>query len=142
MTALLLPSLLAGVVPADEPSMSTRAQVLVALIVVASIAFILRLVRRRELKGKYAMLWLGVAVLMGGFAVWPDVLVPVSDWVGIAYEPATFFLVAIVFLFLVIVQFSWELSRMEERSRTLAEELALLRQQLEDREGQEPDDPS
>jgi hypothetical protein len=31
------------------------------------------------------------------------------------------------FLFLIVVHFSWELSRSEERVRTLAEELALLR---------------
>jgi hypothetical protein len=60
----------------------------------------------------------------------PDVLVPVSDFVGINYEPATFFLAAIAFLFLVIVQFSWELSRLEERTRSLAEELALLRAEV------------
>ena len=41
---------------------------------------------------------------------------------------------AIAFLFVVIVHFSYELSRLEDRTRTLAEELALLRA-----ETQEPD---
>jgi hypothetical protein len=110
--------------------MSPRAQLLVAAIVAMSILFILRLVRRRELRGKYAMLWVGVGLTLGVFAMVPDVLVPISDWVGISYEPATFFLAAFAFLFLVIVQFSWELSRLEERSRLLAEELALLRAEV------------
>jgi hypothetical protein len=109
---------------------SPRAQILVAAIVALSIVFILRLVRRRELRGKYALLWVGVALVLGVFAMVPDVLVPISDWVGIGYEPATFFLAAFAFLFIVIVQFSWELSRLEERSRTLAEELALLRAEV------------
>ena len=102
--------------------------------------FILRLVRRRELRGKYALLWVGVALVLGAFAMVPDVLVPISDWVGINYEPATFFLAAFAFLFIVIVQFSWELSRLEERSRTLAEELALLRAEVEG--GPAPAQPS
>jgi hypothetical protein len=110
--------------------MSPRAQLLVAAIVALSILFILSLVRRRELRGKYAMLWVGVGLTLGVFAIVPDVLVPISDWVGISYEPATFFLAAFAFLFLVIVQFSWELSRLEERSRSLAEELALLRAEV------------
>jgi hypothetical protein len=110
--------------------MSPRAQLLVAAIVALSILFILRLVRRRELRGKYAMLWVGVGLTLGVFAMVPDVLVPISDWVGISYEPATFFLAAFAFLFLVIVQFSWELSRLEERTRSLAEELALLRAEV------------
>jgi hypothetical protein len=33
----------------------------------------------------------------------------------------------------VAVHFSWELSRLEERTRTLAERLALLEQRLEER---------
>ncbi|MEL7210681.1 MAG: DUF2304 domain-containing protein [Actinomycetota bacterium] len=86
--------------------------------------------RRTRRRSKYAMLWVGVGLTLGVFALVPDVLVPISDWVGISYEPATFFLAAIAFLFLVIVQFSWELSRLEERTRSLAEELALLRAEL------------
>jgi hypothetical protein len=123
--------------------MSPRAQLLVAAIVALSILFILRLVRRRELRGKYAMLWVGVGLTLGVFAMVPDVLVPISDWVGISYEPATFFLAAFAFLFLVIVQFSWELSRLEERTRSLAEELALLRAEVRGdmaAEGPRPDD--
>jgi hypothetical protein len=46
---------------------------------------------------------------------------------GISYGPTTFFLGAITLLLLVVVHFSWELSRLEERTRLLAEELALLR---------------
>lgn len=120
--------------------MSPRAQILVAAIVALSVLFILRLVRRRELRGKYALLWVGVGLTLGVFAIVPDVLVPISDWVGINYEPATFFLAAIAFLFLVIVQFSWELTRLEERSRSLAEELALLRAEMQDERAGSGDD--
>jgi hypothetical protein len=44
-------------------------------------------------------------------------------------------LFAVGFLFVVVVHYSWELSRLENRTRTLAEELALLRAQLDDRLG-------
>lgn len=111
--------------------MSPRAQLLVMVIVAFSLLFILRLVRQRKLKGKYALLWVGVGLFLGAFAIVPDVLVPISDWVGVAYEPAVFFLAAIAFLFLMVVHFSFELSRSEERTRTLAEELALLRARLD-----------
>ena len=111
--------------------MSTRAQLLVMAIVAFSLFFILRLVRRRKLQGKYALLWVGVGLFLGLFALFPDVLVPISDAVGIEYEPAVFFLAAIAFLFLMVVHFSFELSRNEERTRTLAEEVALLKARLD-----------
>ena len=57
-------------------------------------------------------------------------LTRVSDWIGVKYAPTTFLLVAIGFLFGVVVHFSWELSRLEMRTRTLAEDLALLRAQV------------
>jgi len=110
---------------------STRAQLLVMVIVAFSLLFILRLVRRRKLQGKYALLWVGVGLFLGLFALFPDVLVPIADAVGIAYEPAVFFLAAIAFLFLMVVHFSFELSRNDERTRTLAEEVALLKARLD-----------
>ncbi|MET0736909.1 MAG: DUF2304 domain-containing protein, partial [Acidimicrobiales bacterium] len=66
--------------------MSPRAQLLVMAIVAFSLLFILRLVRRRKLQGKYALLWVSVGLFLGAFALIPDVLVPIADWVGIAYE--------------------------------------------------------
>jgi hypothetical protein len=47
------------------------------------------------------------------------------------YSPTIFLLLAVGFLFLVVVHYSWELSRLENRTRTLAEELALLRTRLD-----------
>jgi hypothetical protein len=108
------------------------------LIVAGALLFILRLVRHRRIRGKYALLWVTVGLLLGAFALFPDVLVPISDWVGIGYEPATFFLAAIAFLFLLVVHYSFELSRLEERTRTLAEEVALLRARQEAEDEDEP----
>ncbi len=112
--------------------MRVRAQILLVLITSGTLWFILSLVRRRTLRSKYALLWVGVGVLLVAFAIVPGILVPISRAVGIQYEPATFFLAAIAFLFVIVVHFSWELSRLEDRTRTLAEEVALLRAALPD----------
>jgi hypothetical protein len=50
--------------------------------------------------------------------------------VGIFYQPAAFLFAAVVFLFFVVVHYSYELSKLEERSQRLAEEVALLRNDL------------
>ena len=54
-----------------------------------------------------------------------------SRFLRIYYAPTTLFLVAIGFLLLVCIYFSYELSRLEERTRVLAEELAILRAEQE-----------
>ena len=112
--------------------MKASTQVLLMAIVAFSLLFILRLVRQRKLRGKYALLWVGVGLFLFAFAIWPDMIIPIADWVGVEYEPAVVFGVAIAFLFLMVVHFSFELSRSEERTRVLAEELALLRSRMDE----------
>ena len=42
-------------------------------------------------------------------------------------------LLALSFLLVLVLHFSWELSRLEDRTRALAEEHALLREEVEER---------
>ena len=121
--------------------LSARGHVFIAVVTIAALVFILRLVRRRQLAGKYAMLWTAVAFLLGVLAIWPGLLKSLSEFVGVYYPPALFLLVTTGFLFLIVIQFSWELSRNEDRTRTLAEEIALLRAELGLSEAAERRDP-
>jgi hypothetical protein len=107
--------------------MSGKAHFFVGLVTLASLAFILRSVRTRKLRAKYSLLWVSIGVALAFLAVFPRALDHLSIWIGVAYPPTTLFLVAIALLLLLVVHFSWELSRLEERTRVLAEELALLR---------------
>ena len=110
--------------------MTTRAHIFLFVVTLGSVLFTVRLVRTRRLAAKYSMLWLSIGMILVVLAAFPSLLVYVSDRMGVAYAPAAFLLMAIAFLFLLVVHFSWELSRMEERSRRLAEEIALLRNEV------------
>ena len=112
--------------------MSPRAHVLVAAVIVLTVLFIYRLVSKQVLKSKYALLWSVVAVGLLPLAAVPDILVPISDVVGIDYEPATILFVSVAFLFATTVHLSFEISRNEAHIQTLAEDLALLRVRLEE----------
>ncbi len=122
-----------------EGDLSSRGHIFIAVVTALALLFILRLVRRRQLAGKYALLWTAVAVVLGVLAVWPGLLTSLSEFVGVHYPPALFLLVTTGFLFIVVIHFSYELSRLEDRTRTLAEENALLRAELDhDREATDP----
>ena len=109
----------------------TGPQIVVLVTGVLCLAFILRLVRRRELRGKYSLLWLAVGFFGLVIALVPGLLDDVADWLDVGYPPAILFVIAIAFLLLVVVHLSWELTRLEDRTRTLAQELAMLRNDLE-----------
>jgi hypothetical protein len=124
--------------------MTPTAHVFVAVGGLAAIAFIVRLVRRKTLSAKYSLLWVSVGLLIGIVAAAPGLLKWVSEQVGVYYPATTALLLAVGFLLLVAVHFSWELSRLEERTRTLAEEVALLRAGALDKDEPRPagQDPS
>lgn len=106
--------------------MSGRAHLLLAMVTAGTVGFVLNLVRRQALRAKYSILWTTLGVGLVFFASAPRALDRVSLWLGISYPPATFLFLAVALLLLVVVHFSWELSRLEERTRSLAETIALL----------------
>ncbi|MDQ4149700.1 MAG: DUF2304 domain-containing protein [Actinomycetota bacterium] len=91
-----------------------------------TVSFIVALVRRRQLRAKYSMLWLSLGAGMILLAASPKLLDNIASRLGVLYPPAILFLLAIVLLITVSVHFSWELSRLEDRIRSLAQEVALL----------------
>jgi hypothetical protein len=110
----------------------TRPQIVALLAGMASLGFILELVRRRQLRAKYAGLWLVLGTGMAILAVFPELVDRTADWLGVADPPNLLFFVAILVLLGVIVQLSFELSRVEEHVRTLVEEVAMLRAARDD----------
>ncbi len=107
--------------------MTTRAHVLVIVAAGVAALYVLRLIRLHQLRSKYALLWLTIGVLLVPLAAVPSLLEWISERLGVYYAPTTFLFLAVGFLFFVVVHFSWELSRLESKVRTLAEEVALLR---------------
>jgi hypothetical protein len=111
--------------------MNTTLQVLCVLMTLAFLGFIIRMVRTRRLRAKYSFLWLLVGTGILIFAIVPGLMEDVALGVGILYPPALLFLGAIMLLLFIAVHFSWELSRIEERSRTLTEELAIAIERID-----------
>lgn len=105
----------------------SRLEIVLAIVGVAQMGFILELVHRRQLREKYALLWLTVGVGILVLAMSRGAVDAISVFLGIAYGTTTLFFAAICFLLVVVAHLTWEVSRLEERSRRLAEEIALLR---------------
>jgi hypothetical protein len=113
---------------------NTTLQVVSSLLMLAIVGFIVRMVRARRLRAKYSFLWLLVGTVIIVLVLVPGLLDRTARAAGVAYPPALLFLGAIVLLLLVAVHFSWELSRIEERSRTVIEELALVAARVDELE--------
>jgi hypothetical protein len=111
--------------------MTTRTHVLTAIAGILMTLFILRLVGRQKLQSKYALLWLATGLVVLPLALFPHLLVTISDWLDVAYAPTTFLVFAIGFLLVIVIHLSRELSQVESHLRSVAEDLALLRADVE-----------
>ena len=97
---------------------------------VITLSLLFEMLRRQRLREKYAVFWALVAIMALLVAAFPTLLTRASALLGVAVPSNLLFFVASMLLLVVSVQHSSELGRLEERSRTLAEEVALLRMQL------------
>ncbi len=104
--------------------------VLTGITAVLVLLFIFELVRRRQLREKYALLWLCVGIVVAFLGFFPRLLDRIATSVGVASGVSLVLFLGIVFLLLVCLHLSWEANRMEEETRALAEEVALLRTQV------------
>jgi hypothetical protein len=115
--------------------MSAASYIFGIAVAVMILVVVIELLRRRLLRERHAIWWLvaGVAALV--FGVFPPALNWVSQVLGIEIPTNLIFFLSIATLFLVGLQHSAELTRLESKTRTLAELVALqeLRlKQLED----------
>jgi len=95
-----------------------------------TLGLLFEMLRRRQLREKYAVFWAIVAVATLVVAVFPGLLARASNALGVSVPSNLLFFVASMVLFVISVQHSSELGRLEERNRTLAEEIALLKVRL------------
>lgn len=99
---------------------------------IALVAVLVELMRRRHLREKYAVAWFLVALGVLLLTVAPGLLTLAADLVGVEVPANLLFFAASMVLLILTLQHSYELGRLEDKSRTLAEELALLRLDLEE----------
>lgn len=99
------------------------------------LAFILLLIRSRQLKEQYALLWLFFGAVFLGFSVWRRGLEVLARLLGIDYAPAAMFLVMILGIVVILIHYSLIISRTTEDVKNLAQEVGLLRLEVTESKG-------
>jgi hypothetical protein len=107
-----------------------RVSIAAAIAAAILLLVIFELIRSRRLQERYALLWLLTGVVIFVLAVWRSLLGKASDLVGIAYPPSALFVLASLFILLVLLHYSTVISRLSEQNTILAQRLALLEEQL------------
>ncbi len=87
---------------------------------------VIELLRRRHLRERHAIWWFVAGLLALVAGIFPATLEWAARLVGIEVPLNLVFFVSIAILFLVCLQNSAELTKLESKTRTLAEKIAIL----------------
>ena len=98
-------------------------------------AFVIVQVRHQRMKERYAALWLIIGAVIIVLGAFPSLLNGVAGFVGVALPVNLLFLLSILLLMGVSIHLTLELSRLSEKTRILAEEVAILKALQEQPEG-------
>jgi hypothetical protein len=90
---------------------------------------VFELVRSRRLQEEYSLLWLFTGGVLLLLSCWRGLLDRMAQATGIHYPPSALFLVGLGFLLVILLHFSVIISDLSERTKKLAQEVALLREE-------------
>ena len=95
------------------------------------ILVVFELIRSRRLRERYALLWLATGVVLLVLSAWRGGLNTIARWLGVTgYPPAVLFAVAVLFILLVLLDYSTVISRLSDQNTVLAQRIGLLEQRL------------
>lgn len=116
--------------------MSPRTQVIGVVGVVLALVLVAELVRRRQLRTGYSLLWLGIGLLVLVLASWTDLVENLAQLLGVRSPGSMLFAVGIFFALLILLEHSLALSSLWYHKKCLAQEIALLEWRIRQLEAQ------
>lgn len=108
-----------------------RIQVVAVLGSLVVLGTIFHLLRRKKLREEYSLLWLAIGLGFLVLSLWRDLLTQISYSLGVAYPPAALFLILIMGAYMLLLHYSLVISKLADKNRELAQELGLLRMEVE-----------
>ena len=111
--------------------MTIKLQVILGIILFLALLVILNMVRRRALELKYVLVWIVSDILLLLVCFIPNAMTNLAKFLGI-YSPVNMiFFLGFVFSMIIIFSLTVALSRLTERTRKLAQSIALEKYKIE-----------
>ena len=106
-------------------------QVLAAVSSLLAVSVVIELIRRRKIQDVLWLPWLAAALLPVLLGMWIQPWAMFAHWIGIRYEPLLLVALASLVSFGMLLYLSVVVSSLIRKNLRLAQEIALLREELE-----------
>jgi hypothetical protein len=107
-----------------------KIKVIVTLVAIGFLMYVSRLILKRRLKEEYAIIWFVSTFLLALLSFRSDLLDTVAAILGIAFAPNLLFAGVIFIVMIYLLHLSVKLSKQQEQTKNLTQEIALLRQTI------------
>ena len=107
-----------------------KIKVIVTLVAIGFLMYVSRLILKRRLKEEYAIIWFVSTFLLALLSFRSDLLDTVAAILGIAFAPNLLFAGVIFIVMIYLLHLSVKLSKQQEQTKNLTQEIALLRQAI------------
>lgn len=111
--------------------MSLRIRILIALAVVITVALMTRMIKEKRVDLRNTLIWYILSIIVLLFDAFPSMLAALAGVLGIALPSNMIFLLAILLLIVIDFILTTTISELSSRSRKLAQEIALLKDEIE-----------
>lgn len=105
--------------------MNLRVQIVVGIIVVFALCVIVNMIREKKLELRYALTWLGVGIAILVLNCFPQVITWLAVKAGVANPINMLFFLGFCFSLVIIFVLTVAISKMSNRVKQLAQEIAL-----------------
>lgn len=112
--------------------MNTRIEWLCLVGALSLLLFVVELVRKRRLREEYALLWILAAISMAVMSKARWLLHAAAQLAGVYYPPMMLLLAAGFFGMLLAIHYSLVISRLSAENRLLAQDVGLLKLELDE----------
>jgi hypothetical protein len=109
-----------------------RIQIITILVNFIFIAYIARLIIKGKLREEYAIVWLICTIILTVFSFWRNGLEVMAKLLGVYEAPNLVFTGAIFAILVYLLHISVVVSKLQNNTRKLTQEIALLKEALED----------
>jgi hypothetical protein len=109
-----------------------RLQIIAIIFSISLLVYILRTISQKKLKEEYSLLWLGVSIIFLLFSAWRQGLEKLAHLLGVAYAPAALFILMLLGILLILIQFSVIISKLSDRTKVLVQEMGIMKLEIEE----------
>lgn len=86
---------------------------------------------RKKMTESHTAMWVIIAAGVFIIGLFPGLIIHVAAFVGIYYQPSLLFLIAIIFLLLILFKTSLKISELEVKISEMAMEISIMKAKME-----------